>query len=100
MRKFIKDETSPTGQNIEKGLVTGSSNSISQVASHSCTPEQKAEELFSKFYNLGSTTKEDAKQCALICVEEQLSLISTMPESIGIHYRNYLQQLKEAITKI
>jgi len=77
------------------------------------TPQEKASELFHKFYLVNSESVEletgeydlvlsldarDAKQCALIALEEILDALKFMP--YGIQYlsaRDYFEEVKEEI---
>ena len=77
------------------------------------TPQEKANELFHKFYLVNSESVEletgeydlvlsldarDAKQCALIALEEILDALKFMP--YGIQYlsaRDYFEEVKEEI---
>jgi hypothetical protein len=80
------------------------------------TPKEKAIELYNKFYpNMShpfnvQVRREDAKQCALICVEEILKVApldkyenlqsELTPEDIGLHlFEEYWQSVKEEINK-
>ena len=66
------------------------------------TPKQKAEELINKFHKFTYTAVRahktsgeyaDAKQCALVAVEEILSLFSPM----WVHIEEYYKEVKQEI---
>lgn len=68
----------------------------------SVTPEQKAKELYDKFYDLGhliETTyaKEHCKKCVIVCVDEILSTDEIF-ENIPAKY--YWDAVKEEIEKL
>jgi predicted proteasome-type protease len=63
------------------------------------TPKEKAKELIDKFWYSLSITLEQAKQCALIAVDE---IISSNPHSNPLNTNvestmNYWQQVKQEI---
>lgn len=60
-------------------------------------PKEKAIKLFKSFLNIGDLNPEDAKQCALIAVDEIIEFIAD--EQYYKDY-NYLQQVKEEINKL
>ena len=62
------------------------------------TPKEKSIELIDKFYSISSffSDLEDAKQCALVAVDELLFLAQWTDESI---YK-YWQEVKQEINKI
>ena len=69
------------------------------------TPNEKAKDLVDKFYHHGMatiTTKRqahnDAKQCALIAVEEILKEVT--PKISYIHQHEYWQEVKNEIEKL
>ena len=77
------------------------------------TPKEKAEELVSKFTNVQIEIIEqgrysefyplnisEAKQCALIAVDEMILLSESMPEDICRHYIWYLNEVKKQIEKL
>ena len=72
------------------------------------TPQEKAKELFGKYWaytwhngeKIVGLTKQAAKQCALIAVDEIIELIKIMPDNIGIHYKNYYDEVKQEIQKL
>ena len=63
------------------------------------TPKEKAQELYNKFYNTSShqhhveSRKDNAKQCALIAVDE---ILKTNPYKA----RNYWHEVKTEIEKL
>ena len=67
------------------------------------TPQQQAKELVDKFYRFASSGKTDshiilmsnAKECALICVEEIINLCAE-----GLSETKYWQSVKEEINKL
>ena len=65
------------------------------------TPKEKAEELFNKYYSYlkanlmhDEEAREDAKECALITVDEILKIIHTNMED------KYWQEVKQEIEKL
>ena len=69
------------------------------------TPEEKAKELVEMFYKLKddsgsfiSHTRDEAKQCALICVDEIIQLIGVMKQ--GNLIISYWLDVKQEITKL
>lgn len=80
------------------------------------TPQEKAKELFDKFHFVNSESVEletgdyellfslhesDAKECALIAVEEILDSLKFMP--YGIQYlsaRDYFEEVKEELEQL
>jgi len=60
------------------------------------TPKEKAEELHNKFYKINEGVNliyfEEAKQCALIAVDEILSVVWYVPVDI-----EYWQEVKQEI---
>jgi hypothetical protein len=64
------------------------------------TPKEKAKELFDKMY-FETTTKYDAKQCALIAVDLHLQELSKM--KLIYSYKEiieYWQEVKQEIQKL
>jgi len=69
--------------------------------------QEKAVELFKKYYCLSNNSKsklkvieyETAKQCALIAVDEILSTIVSTPTDYGASW-TYWEQVKEEINKL
>jgi hypothetical protein len=65
------------------------------------TPKEKAKELYNKFYNTSShphhveSRKNNAKQCALIAVDEMIKEL----ERCFIH-NEYWQEVKQEIEKL
>jgi hypothetical protein len=81
------------------------------------TPKEKAIELYNKFYNTSShphhieSRKDNAKQCALIAVDEILEATKTKykwgggsPEKLvhfeEVKYDTYWQEVKQEIEKL
>jgi hypothetical protein len=72
------------------------------------TPEQKAKELVSKYYDIlpNWVNIDDAKQCALIAVEEIIKRtrsVDTMPhnyQKIDENTKEYWEQVKIEIQKL
>lgn len=76
------------------------------------TPKEKAEELFNRFYikaregNVNYNVKEDAKQCALIAVEEIINIPSIqVAYAQGFSKKNksteaYWREVKQEIEKL
>jgi hypothetical protein len=77
------------------------------------TPKEKAEELIRKYYRWGlhkdgqSLSWLESKECALICVDEMMSIYASALHAIGIEKHiaeitqsAYLQQLKQEIEKL
>jgi hypothetical protein len=71
------------------------------------TRKEKAEELVSKYYNLesegdkgGWMTLNDAKQCALITVDEIINDYNTFPNSFKNKHTSYWQEVKNEIEKL
>ena len=69
------------------------------------TPKEKAEELHNKFYKINEGVNliyfEEAKQCALIAVDEILSELTEIP--YGLEYLNrlnYWLEVKQEIEKL
>ena len=68
------------------------------------TPKQKADELVGKFFayvddNHGG--KENAKQCALICVDEVEKHIHILFDSIDYHANKiYWEDVKQEVEKL
>lgn len=69
-------------------------------------PIEKAQELIDRvnmpiFPNgIFNMTMYQRKQCALICVDEILELIKSMPSIIGTHYKNYWVEVKNEIINL
>ena len=68
------------------------------------TPKEKAEKLFITM--LSYVSRNEAKQCALIAVDEILEYIDsnhngyyTMPESVKIKY-DYYEEVKQELEKL
>jgi hypothetical protein len=68
------------------------------------TPKEKAKELYNKFYNTSShphhveSRKNNAKQCALIAVDEIINTHLLSEKNIfGIHPVDYWQEVKQEI---
>lgn len=67
------------------------------------TPKEKAIELSDKFYFISSffSDSEDAKQCALIAVNEIISEYGTYYKvNIDDKYVSYWQEVKQEIEKL
>ena len=67
------------------------------------TPEEKARELFDKMFNIpdggfGSIGVYEAKQCALIAVDEILNSVDN--EHISDIFNEYWQEVKQEIEKL
>jgi hypothetical protein len=66
------------------------------------TPKEKAQELLINFYNIIKHPEldcwEDAKQCALIAVDEILKLVS---DDLDLYYKDciYWEEVKIELTK-
>lgn len=60
------------------------------------TPKAKAKELIVGFSDVGLITSIEAKQCALIAVDE---VINSMPVATSIHLP-YWQEVKQAIINL
>ena len=62
------------------------------------TPKEKAEELHNKFYKINEGVNliywEEAKQCALIAIDEILKICV---DSLGLTELDYWQDVKEEI---
>jgi hypothetical protein len=62
------------------------------------TPKEKAQELYNKFYNTSShqhhveSRKDNAKQCALMLVDEMIKVFN--PENWGLEIYNAFEGLK------
>jgi len=73
------------------------------------TPKEKAKELVDKYYNLesegdkgGWMTKNDAKQCALIAVDECINIhfnLESDRNGIGESFK-YWQEVKQEINNL
>lgn len=69
------------------------------------TPKEKAEELVSKYMNMGQVKMSDysriylptAKQCALIAVDEMLYHVKMVDDNAAI---NYWEEVKQEIEKL
>jgi hypothetical protein len=68
------------------------------------TPKEKAKELYNKFYNTSShphhveSRKNNAKQCALIAVDEILKAVDNPDETYLMqHSVNYWSEVKQEI---
>jgi hypothetical protein len=79
------------------------------------TPQEKAKELFDKFYLVNSESVEletgeydlvlsldarDAKQCALIAVDEIMKAVGWEEMELGVDRDNYWQEVKKEIEKL
>lgn len=76
------------------------------------TPKQQAEEIYQKYISLkwmeykgrkqifNSMTKDAAKQCALICVDEMLSLGALVGSDLSDKFYIYWQEVKQEIEKL
>ena len=72
------------------------------------TPKEKAKELVDKYYNLesegdkgGWMTKNDAKQCALIAVDEILKSNPTIIDCNGTEFNyKFWTEVKKEIEKL
>lgn len=72
------------------------------------TPEEKAQELVNKYYHLFSVELEntidyrEAKQCALILVDEIINTLIIDPIRVNNKYQttNYWQDVKKEIKKL
>lgn len=68
------------------------------------TPKEKAEELVDEYYHLFSVELEntidyrEAKQCALIVVDEILSFIED--DRFGFSWKDYYFEVKQEIEKL
>jgi len=64
------------------------------------TPKEKAEELVNKFYETLPqwVNMQDAKQCAIIAVDEMLSMLTPYMEDDDA--RNYYEQVKQEIQSL
>ena len=70
------------------------------------TPKEKAKELFDRFYGIEPVEpiyigmdKGQAKQCALICVDEMIDLANTY-ENKHLGDIQQLQEVKQEINKL
>jgi hypothetical protein len=67
------------------------------------TPKEKAQQLRDKFYFHTTITElEEAKECALIVVNEKLEELSEVP-SYGIQYLlriNFLEEVKKELIEL
>jgi len=63
------------------------------------TPKEEAIQLVEKFYIPFNLTIQNAKECAIICVDKILELVSS-DDSILITELQYYQQLKQEISKL
>jgi hypothetical protein len=74
------------------------------------TPKEKAKELYNKFYNTSShphhveSRKNNAKQCALIAVDEMIEVYASCCVAMGMSKEDaekqqskYLQEVKKEI---
>ena len=68
------------------------------------TPKEKAKELVDKMWNIderyGSIGFHEAKQCALICVDEILDLIDTIYDYDRESLNPYWEEVKQEIEKL
>jgi hypothetical protein len=71
------------------------------------TPKKKAQELFDKYYIICQEFTEEiqcsiqAEQCALVAVDEQISLLlSLSPYMAFPNQVTYLQEVKQEIEKL
>jgi hypothetical protein len=62
------------------------------------TPKEKAKDLFDKMY-FETTTKYDAKQCALIAVDEIINIDNIKPYVIHKEIIEFYQKVREEILK-
>jgi len=58
------------------------------------TPKEKAKELVEKFSRVGLQQREEGVECALICVDEMISLLTEITNT-GIEYYSKLNELLE-----
>jgi hypothetical protein len=66
------------------------------------SPQEKAKELVNKFSSVGLQQREEGLKCALIAVDEMISLLTEITNT-GIEYYsklNELLELKEEIEKL
>lgn len=67
------------------------------------TPIEKAKELVNEYtqaFPIESTNQLNliqAKQCALIAVDEMMEIFNTMPKDIALHYVIFYEQVKNEI---
>lgn len=67
------------------------------------TPKEKAKELILDFSDIGLITNIEAKQCALIAIDELIlsTCVSSRVQSDFINYdRQYWQEVKQEIEKL
>jgi hypothetical protein len=73
------------------------------------TPKEKADELFDKYYSVKwhngkkvcSMSKQAAKDCALIAVDEIINThLLSEKDIFGIHPVDYWQEVKQEIEKL
>jgi hypothetical protein len=68
------------------------------------TPKEKAKELVDKMSSIdelfGDIGVHEAKQCALIAVDEIMKAVGWEEMELGVDRDNYWQEVKEEINKI
>lgn len=71
------------------------------------TPKEKAKNLVDRFdyevVNLDgiiSHTKEESKQCALICVDEMINYLKPLAYDVQSIHTSYWQEVKQEINKL
>jgi hypothetical protein len=64
------------------------------------TPQEKAKELFDKFSNVPLLDSYEAKQCALIAVDEMLDFRNGLYINEGSLAHKYLLDIKQEIEKL
>lgn len=66
------------------------------------TPKEKAKELVDKFSTVGLQQREEGLECALICIDEMISLLGEITNTGIVYYSklNELLELKQEIEKL
>ena len=62
-------------------------------------PKEKAKELFDRFLER-RYTDEDAKECALICVDEILETLNNITPTTEETFESYWREVKQEIEKL